>query len=75
MEELSAIIRILEEVTESDLPMTGSTRLTEDLAMTSLQMMILITKAEDEFHRRVALAEVAQWKTVGDVAAYFRNKE
>lgn len=60
------IISILQSITKKD-NINASSRLTEDIGLTSLDMMVFICEIEKAFDCNLTVSDVLPWKSVGDV--------
>ena len=67
MNSLDTIKNILAKIIDFDININEDTALVDDLALTSLQMMVFVTKLEDSFGMEVSFSKVVGWHTVKDV--------
>lgn len=67
MNSLDTIKNILAEIIDFDININEDTSLVDDLALTSLQMMLFVTKLEDAFGKEIPFSEVVGWHAVKDV--------
>ncbi|MBQ7587923.1 MAG: acyl carrier protein [Lachnospiraceae bacterium] len=54
---------------------TENLSLTDDLMLTSLDVVSMVGDFEDAFDIEIADEEVMQMKTVGDILRYLKNRE
>lgn len=62
------VLDIIRARVKSDRPITLETRLTRDLALDSLAAMELILELEARFNVDIALSEMPDTETIGDLA-------
>lgn len=67
MNSLDTIKSILAKIIDFDININEDMSLVDDLALTSLQMMMFITKLEDMFGKEIPFSEVVGWHTIKDV--------
>lgn len=68
------IIRILSEFTDmKPEDITAATRLTADMGFSSLDIVNAAVLLEDEFNLEIPERNMAEFFTIGDVAAYLKK--
>lgn len=61
------VIEIIRSVKEIKYPITTDMRLTDDLYLDSLDLLMIINAIESDFSFKVDMGEVGKIKTVGDI--------
>ena len=61
------ILDLVQESTETDLPITPETHLIRDMGLSSVEIMLLISDLEDHFDITISPAQLRHVQTVGDL--------
>ena len=70
------IREIIQEYTETDpLEITEASRFIDDLGMNSFNIMCAVGDLEDAFDIEVVESDVANMRTLGDLAEYVKSKQ
>lgn len=61
------ILALVQESTETDLPITPETHLIRDMGLSSVEIMLLISDLEDHFDITISATQLRHAQTVGDL--------
>ena len=61
------ILDLVQESTETDLPITPETHLIRDMGLSSVEIMLLISDLEDHFDITISPTQLRHAQTVGDL--------
>lgn len=68
------IIDIILGIVGKGIPVSGNSHIKNDLGMTSLEMLLFVTKLESEFGCDIPIKEVIKWNFVDDVEKYLGSR-
>ena len=61
------ILSLVQESTETDLPITPETHLIRDMGLSSVEIMLLISDLEDHFDINISPTQLRHAQTIGDL--------
>ena len=61
------ILSLVQESTETDLPITSETHLIRDMGLSSVEIMLLISDLEDHFDITISPTQLRNAQTIGDL--------
>jgi acyl carrier protein len=67
------VVELIQDYTDSDVPVARDCRLGDDLGLDSLDMVELVVDLEDAFDTAISDEEFDRWSTVGDVIDFIER--